>query len=77
MAGAAAPTAVWSDVPLQRDCLLPISHGGRYTVSNVVPACASCNTSKWDLEVTTWLRRKNLDERTFLLRLTAIQAMLD
>src|ERR671916_207854 len=54
--------------PLQRDCVLPISRGGRYTLDNVVPACASCNTSKCDDEVTGWLRRKRLDERSFLLR---------
>ena len=65
-----------SDVPLQRDCLLPVSRGGRYTLSNVVPACAACNTSKWNLEVTTWIRRKHLDERSFLLRHTEIQAAL-
>ena len=53
---------------LQKDCMLPISRGGRYTLSNVVPACASCNASKCNLEVTTWMRRKKLDERTFLLR---------
>lgn len=53
---------------LQRDCVLPISRGGRYTVENVVPACASCNASKHSSEVTGWLRRKGLDERAFLLR---------
>ena len=54
--------------PLQRDCVLAISRGGRYTLDNVVPACRSCNTSKCNDEVTTWLRRKRLDERAFLLR---------
>jgi 5-methylcytosine-specific restriction endonuclease McrA len=53
---------------LQRDCIMPISRGGRYTLENVVPACASCNASKSNDEVTGWLRRKKLDERTFLLR---------
>lgn len=53
---------------LQRDCVQPISRGGRYTVMNVVPACASCNASKHNSEVTGWLRRKRLDERAFLLR---------
>ena len=57
-----------TDGPLQRDCVLPISRGGRYTLDNVVPACASCNTSKCNDEVTGWLRRKRLDERSFLLR---------
>jgi 5-methylcytosine-specific restriction endonuclease McrA len=54
-------------LPLQRDCVLPLSRGGRYTVANIVPACRSCNASKSNDEVTSWLRRKRLDERTFLL----------
>lgn len=62
--------------PLQRDCVLPISRGGRYTLDNVVPACRSCNTSKCNAEVTGWLRRKRLDERTFLLRHLEIRAVL-
>ena len=53
-------TAAWSgcaycgatDRPLQRDCVLPISRGGRYTLDNVVPACGSCNASKCNDEVT-------------------------
>jgi 5-methylcytosine-specific restriction endonuclease McrA len=53
---------------LQRDCVLPISRGGRYTLENVVPACRSCNASKSNDEVTGWLRRKRLDEAAFLLR---------
>ncbi|MFB9646730.1 HNH endonuclease signature motif containing protein [Microbacterium terregens] len=53
---------------LQRDCVLPLSRGGRYTVENIVPACGSCNASKSNDEVTSWLRRKRLDERAFLLR---------
>ena len=57
-----------SGVPLQKDCVLPISRGGRYTVTNVVPACGSCNASKCNDEVTGWLRRKRLDERAFLTR---------
>ncbi len=57
-----------TDVPVQRDCIQPVSRGGRYTLENVVPACASCNASKHNGEVTAWLRRKKLDESTFLLR---------
>ncbi len=63
-----------TDRPLQRDCVLPVARGGRYTVGNVVPACRSCNTSKCSDEVTGWLRRKRLDERAFLLRHAAISA---
>ena len=62
-----------TDVPLQKDCVQPISRGGRYTIDNVVPACASCNASKSNDEVTSWLRRKRLDERAFLTRLVAVR----
>lgn len=57
-----------ADRPLQRDCVLALSRGGRYTLDNIVPACGSCNASKCNDEVTGWLRRKRLDERTFLVR---------
>jgi len=55
-------------VPLQKDCVLPLSRGGRYTRDNVVPACGPCNASKCNDEVTGWLRRKKLDEKAFLVR---------
>lgn len=53
---------------LQKDCVLPLSRGGRYTLTNVVPSCRSCNASKCNTEVSTWMRRKKLDEPAFLLR---------
>jgi 5-methylcytosine-specific restriction endonuclease McrA len=65
-----------ADRPLQKDCLLPISRGGRYTLSNVVPACGSCNASKCNTEVTTWLRRKKLDEAAILVRQSEIARSL-
>jgi 5-methylcytosine-specific restriction endonuclease McrA len=65
-----------NDGPLQRDCVMAISRGGRYTIDNVVPACAACNASKCNDEVTAWLRRKRLDERAFLERYVHISAQL-
>ncbi len=62
--------------PLQKDCVLPLSRGGRYTLDNIVPACRSCNTSKCNHEVTGWMRRKRLDERTFLVRHHEIRTAL-
>ena len=62
--------------PLQRDCVLPISRGGRYTLGNVVPACRPCNTSKCKDELSASLRRKRLDERAFLIRHREIRARL-
>ena len=64
------------DEPLQRDCVLALSRGGRYTLDNIAPACGSCNASKCNDEVTGWLRRKRLDERAFLLRHLEIKAAL-
>ena len=53
-------------VALQKDCVLPISRGGRYTLTNVVPACRPCNASKSNDEVTSWMRRRRLDEPAFV-----------
>jgi len=64
------------DESLQKDCVLPLSRGGRYTLDNVVPACRSCNASKSNDEVTGWLRRKRLDEPAFLLRWVEVVAAL-
>ena len=64
------------DRPLQRDCVQPIARGGRYTIDNIVPACGSCNASKSNSEVTSWMRRTRRDERQFLERLVAVRATL-
>ena len=77
-------TAAWGgcaycgvpDKPLQRDCVLAISRGGRYTLENVVPACRSCNASKCNEEVTGWMRRRRFDEAAFLLRHLEIRTAL-
>lgn len=66
-----------TEKPLQKDCVLALSRGGRYTLNNIAPACRSCNASKCNDEVTSWLRRKRLDERTFLLRYLQIQTNLE
>lgn len=64
------------DRALQKDCVQPLSRGGRYTLDNIVPACRSCNASKSNSEVTGWMRRKKLNERTFLERLVEVRAWL-
>lgn len=65
-----------ADGALQRDCVQPLSRGGRYTLENVVPACRRCNASKCNHEVTTWMRRLRLDERAFLGRFLEVRALL-
>ena len=61
---------------MQRDCVLALSRGGRYTLDNIVPACRSCNASKCNDEVTSWMRRKRLDERAFLTQYGRVSAVL-
>ncbi|QMT03464.1 HNH endonuclease [Gordonia jinghuaiqii] len=63
-------------VAMQRDCMLAISRGGRYTVMNVVPCCGPCNASKCNTEVTSWMRRKKLDEKAFLVRQYEVSRLL-
>jgi hypothetical protein len=46
-------------------------------VGNVVPACVSCNTSECNAEVSSWMRRKRLDEPALLLRFAQISRTLD
>jgi hypothetical protein len=53
-----------------------VSRGGRYTLENVVPACASCNAGKGHHELVTWLRRRRLDERAFWERHLEIRGLL-
>ena len=65
-----------SDQPLQKDNVQALSRGGRYTLDNIAPACRSCNASKSNDEVTSWMRRKRLDERSFLVRHAEIQKAL-
>ena len=65
-----------TDRPLQRDCVLAISRGGRYTLENIVPACGPCTASRCNSEVTAWMRRKRFDERDFLVRHLEISRLL-
>ena len=65
-----------ADTTLQKDCVMALSRGGRYTLDNIVPACRSCNASKCNDEVTSWMRRKRLDEQRFLVRYHEISTAL-
>ena len=65
-----------ADKPLQKDCVMALSRGGRYTLDSIMPACRSCNASKCNAEVTSWMRRKRLDEQRFLVRFHEISTAL-
>ena len=40
------------------DHLIPSSLGGLDTISNLVPACSRCNSSKGDRDVIDWFRNR-------------------
>lgn len=43
-----------TDGPMTMDHVIPLSRGGRHTVGNVVPACGSCNSSKFNRLLVEW-----------------------
>ena len=44
---------------LHQDHFLPISKGGTHVLSNIIPACQTCNFSKRDHDPETWYRAKS------------------
>jgi 5-methylcytosine-specific restriction endonuclease McrA len=40
--------------PLTMDHVIPLSRGGRHSLGNLLPACASCNSSKSSRFITEW-----------------------
>jgi len=46
-----------SSRPLEQDHVIPLSRGGPYTKSNIVPACKPCNASKRDQTPDEWVGR--------------------
>ena len=40
------------------DHVIPIARGGVHAVGNLVPACKSCNSSKKDLTIMEWRKKK-------------------
>lgn len=52
--------------PLTQDHITPVSKGGEHTLSNIVPACQSCNSSKKDRTLSEFfdlLAHRNIEVR--------------
>lgn len=42
---------------LEQEHITPVSKGGPYIASNIIPACRSCNASKGDKDLKIWYRK--------------------
>lgn len=42
------------ELPLEQDHFMPLSKGGEYALSNIIPSCKSCNCSKQDKVFFEW-----------------------
>ena len=41
---------------MEQEHIMPVSKGGPYIASNIIPACRSCNASKGDKDLEMWYR---------------------
>jgi len=53
---------------LTQDHFIPISKGGHTALGNIVPACKSCNCSKWNRDPHDWLSPELYEELSSILR---------
>jgi hypothetical protein len=44
------------NIKLQQDHVIPVSKGGYYTCSNIIPACKHCNSAKHSSDFDPWYR---------------------
>ena len=57
-----------SDVPLERDHVIPISHGGLSSPSNEVPSCHEDNLAKASRDFRVFMTQRGYDVQLFMLR---------
>ena len=44
---------------LTQDHFIPLSKGGEYTLNNIIPACGTCNSSKFNNEFLDWYSKQS------------------
>ena len=55
---------------LTRDHVVPVTAGGGFTRSNIIPACLSCNSRKWRLPLGDWYPRQTFFTADRIQRIT-------
>lgn len=53
---------------MQIDHVVPVAKGGGDTIDNLVPCCRSCNSSKQDKDLKSWLKINNKKNGGYLYR---------
>lgn len=48
----------YDDDDLEQEHVKPLSKGGEYTKSNIIPACKRCNTSKSNRNLNDWYKKQ-------------------
>ena len=49
---------------LTQDHFIPLSKYGGYTANNIIPVCASCNSSKNNREFSEWYEKQNFKSKS-------------
>lgn len=53
---------------LEQEHIVPVTSGGGYTKSNIVPSCKTCNSSKHDTELVAWYKNQDAYSEKRLLK---------
>lgn len=65
------------DGKLTKDHIIPFSHGGELRISNIVPACVKCNSSKKDRPVEEWYKHQSFYSERRMERITEYVKSID
>lgn len=66
-------TAEHRSSELEIEHVVPISKGGPHLLSNIVPACTACNSSKRSQDLETWMRQQPFFDQSRLDRIKLLR----
>lgn len=62
---------------LTQEHIIPVSKGGGYLRSNIIPACQSCNSSKGNKDMNIWYRKQDYFNEDNLIKINKWAAIED